>query len=87
VGRVCRREPSSLRGARLTAAQSTPDDHPAEVRTRRDGWIGNHRKGGVTDIYDPHKYANEDRRIMAAVARHILSIVEGKATSNVVNLR
>jgi hypothetical protein len=32
-------------------------------------------------------YADEDRRIMAAVARHILSIVEGTETSNVINLR
>ena len=31
--------------------------------------------------------ADEDRRIMAAVARHILSVVEGTGTSNVVSLR
>jgi hypothetical protein len=49
--------------------------------------IANHRKGGITDVYDRHSYEKEDRRIMAAVARHILSIVEGKETSNVVALR
>jgi hypothetical protein len=38
-------------------------------------------------VYDRHSYADEDKRIMAAVARHIQSIVEGKATSNVVALR
>ena len=49
--------------------------------------IANHRKGGITDVYDRHSYAGEDQRIMAAVARHILSIVEGTGASNVVSLR
>ena len=49
--------------------------------------IANHRKGGVTDVYDRHGYADGDRRIMAALARHVLSVVEGKQTSNVVSLR
>src|SRR5258706_4984289 len=34
-----------------------------------------------------HSYADKDKRIIAAVARHVTSIVEGKATSNVVALR
>ena len=33
--------------------------------------IANHKKGGVTDVYDRHGYADEDRRIMVAAARHI----------------
>ena len=45
--------------------------------------IANHKKGGVTDVYDRHSYAAEDRRIMAAVARHLLDIAEGRVTSNV----
>lgn len=49
--------------------------------------IANHRTSSVTDVYDRHGYADEDKRIMAAVARHVTSIVEGKATSNVVALR
>ena len=49
--------------------------------------IANHKKGGVTDVYDRHGYEEEDRRIMAAVARHILSLVEGSGKSNVVALR
>jgi integrase len=49
--------------------------------------IANHRTSTVTDVYDRHGYAEEDRRIMAAVARHVLAIVEGTETSNVVNLR
>jgi integrase len=38
--------------------------------------IANHRKGGVTDVYDRHSYADEDKRIMAAVARHLIGLVE-----------
>jgi hypothetical protein len=49
--------------------------------------VANHGKGGVTDVYDRHGYEAEDRRIMAAVGRHVLSIVERKETSNVVALR
>ena len=49
--------------------------------------IANHRTQSVTDVYDRHGYADEDKRIMAAVARHVLSIVEGTGTSNVVSLR
>ena len=49
--------------------------------------IANHKKGGVTDVYDRHSYADEDRRIMAAVARHILAVVEGTENANVVAIR
>ena len=48
--------------------------------------VANHRTSTVTDVYDRHGYADEDKRIMAAVARHVLGIVEG-GTSNVVSLR
>ena len=49
--------------------------------------IANHRTGGVTDVYDRHGYEEEDKGIMAAVGRHVLAIVEGKRTSNVVARR
>jgi ligand-binding sensor domain-containing protein len=49
--------------------------------------VANHKKGGVTDVYDRHSYEEEDKRIMAAVARHVLSVVEGTRESNVVSLR
>ena len=49
--------------------------------------IANHRKGGVTDVYDRHGYEEEDRRIMAAVARHVSSLVEETGKTNVVVLR
>jgi hypothetical protein len=34
-----------------------------------------------------HGYADEDKRIMVAVARLIVDLVEGPATTNVVSLR
>jgi len=49
--------------------------------------IANHRTSSVTDVYDRHGYEAEDKRIIAAVARHVLSLVEGTTTSNVVALR
>ena len=50
--------------------------------------VANHRTSSVTDVYDRHGYADEDKRIMAAVARHVASLVEGSAApSNVVALR
>ena len=49
--------------------------------------VANHRTSMVTDVYDRHGYADEDKRIMAAVARHVLSIVGKTEASNVVVLR
>ena len=49
--------------------------------------VANHKTSGVTDVYDRHGYADEDKRIMAAVARLISDLVEGTTTSNVVSLR
>jgi integrase len=49
--------------------------------------IANHKTSSVADVYDRHGYEAEDKRIMAAVARHVLSLVEGTTTSNVVALR
>jgi integrase len=49
--------------------------------------IANHRKKGVTDIYDRHAYQNEDRQIMEAVAAHILALAERKPQeSNIVQM-
>ena len=49
--------------------------------------IAKHRTSSVTDVYDRHGYADEDRRIMSAVARHVIGLVDGTAISNVVSLR
>jgi integrase len=44
----------------------------------------NHSDHSVGSIYDRHGYQNEDRKIMEAVARHIMGIVEGRDASGTV---
>lgn len=47
--------------------------------------VQNHKEGGIGSVYDRHSYADENKRIMEAVAAHILSLVEGgPAISNVI---
>jgi hypothetical protein len=45
--------------------------------------VTNHKDGGIADVYDRHKYAEENKKIMETVARHIVGIAEG----NVIKLR
>jgi len=40
--------------------------------------VTNHKEGGIADVYDRHRYADENRRIMEAVARHVVDIAEGR---------
>ena len=49
--------------------------------------IANHKTSKVTDVYDRHGYSDEDKRVMVAVARHVLSLIERTGASNVVSLR
>jgi integrase len=49
--------------------------------------VANHKTTRVTDVYDRHGYAEEDQRIMTAVARLIMSLVDETEASNVVSLR
>ena len=46
--------------------------------------ISNHKDGRVRDVYDRHGYEREDAAIMAAVARHVLRVVGGGETDDVV---
>jgi len=46
--------------------------------------IQNHREGGIAGVYDRHGYAEENKRIMEAVAARIMTLVEGEPASNVV---
>ena len=39
--------------------------------------IQNHAEGGIASVYDRHQYAEENKRIMEAVASRIISLVEG----------
>jgi hypothetical protein len=35
--------------------------------------VQNHKEGGIGSIYDRHSYADENKRIMEAVAHHLIS--------------
>jgi integrase len=49
--------------------------------------IQNHREGGIASVYDRHGYADENKKIMEAVAARIMQLVEGRAAAdNVVPL-
>src|SRR5215472_17143384 len=48
--------------------------------------VTNHKEGGIADVYDRHRYQEENKTIMEAVARHIVTIAEGGGPANVVVL-
>jgi integrase len=48
--------------------------------------VTNHRKGGITSVYDRHHYSEENKKIMETVAAHILALVGGTPKGNVVPL-
>jgi hypothetical protein len=39
--------------------------------------IQNHKEGGIADVYDRHEYSDENKRVIEAVARHLMSLAEG----------
>ena len=49
--------------------------------------VQNHKEGGIASVYDRHQYADENKRIMEAVAAKIMSIVSGTAGTNVVPIQ
>jgi integrase len=83
--------------AELKAPRATPHDLRRSFCSKvtalgfgRDAMnrIANHREGGITDVYDMHQYADENKRIMETVARQILSLAEGGADrGSVVEIR
>ena len=46
--------------------------------------IQNHKEGGIASVYDRHEYAEENKRVMEAVATHIMQLVEGSPSNNVI---
>jgi hypothetical protein len=49
--------------------------------------IQNHKEGGIADVYDRHRYEEENKRVMESVAAHLLSLAQGiSAPSNVVSV-
>jgi len=49
--------------------------------------IQNHVEGGIASVYDRHGYADENKRVMEAVASKIMTLVEGTAETNVVRFQ
>jgi integrase len=45
--------------------------------------IQNHREGGIASVYDRHAYAEENKRIMEAVAGRVMTLIDG-GTPNVI---
>jgi integrase len=46
--------------------------------------VTNHKEGGIASVYDRHQYTEENKRIMAAVAAHIMAKATGTAGDKVV---
>jgi integrase len=46
--------------------------------------IQNHREGGIAGVYDRYQYSEENKRIMEAVATHLMQVIEGRKEDNVV---
>ena len=50
--------------------------------------IQNHKEGGIASVYDRHQYADENKRIMEAVAASIMSLATGETeTGNVAQFK
>jgi integrase len=80
--------------AQLAVTRATPHDlrrtHGTTVTSLgfgRDAMnrVQNHREGGIADVYDRHRYEDENKRIMEAVSARLLMLARGDtAPSNVV---
>jgi integrase len=46
--------------------------------------IQNHREGGIASVYDRHQYAEENKKVMEAVANRIMALVTGDEGENVI---
>jgi integrase len=49
--------------------------------------VTNHKEGGIADVYDRHRYQEENKTIMETVAQHIVAIAEHGGSTNVITLR
>ena len=82
--------------SKLRAERATPHDlrrtHGSAITALgfgRDAMnrIQNHKEGGIASVYDRHGYADENKRVMEAVASKIMALVEGEPTGRVVPMR
>ena len=50
--------------------------------------VQNHKEGGIASVYDRHQYADENKRVMEAVAKRILLVATGETeTDNVAQFK
>jgi integrase len=49
--------------------------------------VQNHIEGGIATVYDRHAYAEENRRVMEAVAGKIVALATGETDAKVVPIR
>jgi len=49
--------------------------------------IQNHAEGGISSVYDRHQYADENKKIMEAVAAKFMSLIEGGLPANVLTFK
>ena len=79
--------------ARLKAERATPHDLRRTHGTTITGLgfgrdamnrIQNHKEGGIGSVYDRHRYADENKRVMEAVANRIRSLFDGGDAGKVV---
>jgi integrase len=47
--------------------------------------VQNHKEGGIASVYDRHEYADENKRVMEAVASKIMSLIEPTTDANVIH--
>jgi integrase len=71
--RVDRATPHDLRRTHGTVITSLGFGRDAMNR------IQNHKEGGIASVYDRHQYSEENKRIMEAVAAHIMAIADRRA--------
>jgi integrase len=98
-GRTARGLDAAMRAicAKLGVERATPHDlrrtHGSTITALgfgRDAMnrIQNHKEGGIASVYDRHGYAEETKRVMEAVAAHVMALAEGQlAVGKVVPLR
>jgi integrase len=81
---------------RLGVERATPHDLRRTFSTKVTGLgfgrdamnrVTNHKEGGIGSVYDRHGYAEENKRVMEAVAAHIVGLAEGQPDDKVVPLR
>jgi integrase len=76
---VTRATPHDLRRTHGTTVTSLGFGRDAMNR------VQNHKEGGIASVYDRHQYADENKRVMEAVASRLLMLARGDtAPSNVV---